>query len=145
MNESFIFYVNLMRSIVKAKTKSFLKWKPICWGTTGLKPRQFLKALGKNLVWPSCRASFREQILVLRIAEHPPITTENGFQFLKNWDFFNIFFLKPGPTKTFYLAKYFLNFIDGAALFMLENFKTILKKIGASTSKSGLAKFDCTF
>ena len=82
---------------------------------------------------------------MLRIAEHPPITTENGFQFLKNWDFFNIFFLKPGPTKTFYLAKYFLNFIDGAALLMPENFKTILKKIGASSSKSGLAKFDCTF
>ena len=52
--------------------------------TTGLKPRQFLKALGKNLVWPSCRVSFREQFLVLRIAEHPHITTENGFQFLKN-------------------------------------------------------------
>ena len=82
---------------------------------------------------------------MLRIAEHPPITTENGFQFLKNWDFFNIFFLKPGPTKTFYLANYFLNFIDGAALFMPEKFKTILKKIGASTSKSGLAKFLYTF
>ena len=113
--------------------------------TTGLKPKQFLEALDQNVVWPSCKASIREQFLVLRIAEHPPITTENGFQFLKNWDFFNIFFLKPGPTKTFYLAKYFLNFIDGAALFMPENFKTILKKIGGSSSKSGLAKFDCTF
>ena len=82
---------------------------------------------------------------MLRIAEHPPITTENGFQFLKNWDFFNIFFLKPGPTKTFYLAKYFLNFIDGAALFMPKKFKTILKKIGATPSQKGLAKFVYTF
>ena len=41
--------------------------------------------------------------------------------------------------------KSFLNPPDGAAPFMLKNFKAILNKIGASTSKSGLAKFECTF
>ena len=37
--------------------------------------------------------------------------------------FFNIFFLKPGLTKTFYLMKDFQFSLDGAACFMLENFK----------------------
>ena len=59
--------------------------------------------------------------------------------------FLSIFFLKPGLTKTFHFMKSFLNPPDGAAPFMLENFKAILNKIGASTSKSGLAKFECTF
>ena len=35
--------------------------------------------------------------------------------------FFNIFFLKPGLTKTFYLVIDFENSLDGAATFMLEN------------------------
>ena len=59
--------------------------------------------------------------------------------------FLNIFFLKPGLTKKFYLAKDFLNPLDGAAPFMLENFKTVLEKLGGSPSKSGLAKFGNTF
>ena len=37
--------------------------------------------------------------------------------------FFNIFFLKPGLTKTFYLMKDFQFSLDGAVCFMLENFK----------------------
>ena len=37
--------------------------------------------------------------------------------------------------------KSFLNPPDGAVPFMLENFKTILKKLGGLPSKSGLAKF----
>ena len=37
--------------------------------------------------------------------------------------FFNIFFLKPGLTKTFYLMKDFQFSLDGAACFMLENLK----------------------
>ena len=37
--------------------------------------------------------------------------------------FFNIFFLKPGLTKTFYLMKDFQFSLEGAVCFMLENFK----------------------
>ena len=109
--------------------------------TTGLKPRQFLRALNQNLVWPSCRASFREQFLVLRISQLPPIITENRSQFMSKLRFLNIFFLKPGLTKKFYFIKAFQFSLDGAVCFMLKNFKTILKKLGASTSKSGLAMF----
>ena len=37
--------------------------------------------------------------------------------------FFNIFFLKPGLTKTFYLMKDFQFSLEGTVCFMLENFK----------------------
>ena len=55
--------------------------------------------------------------------------------------FLNIFFLKPGLTKKFPFMKSFQFLLDGAVPFMPENFKTILKKLGAATSKSGLAMF----
>ena len=37
--------------------------------------------------------------------------------------FFNIFFQKPGLTKTFYLMKDFQFSLEGTVCFMLENFK----------------------
>ena len=111
------------------------------WYTTGFKRRQFLGGLHQNLVWPSCRGSFREQFLVLRMSQHPPIITENWSQFKSKLRFLNIFFLKPGLTKKFHFMKSFQFSLDGAVCFMPENFKTILKKIGAATSKSGLAMF----
>ena len=40
-----------------------------------------------------------------------------------NWDFFNIFILKPGLTKTFYFMKDFQFVLDDHVCFMLENFK----------------------
>ena len=40
-----------------------------------------------------------------------------------NWDFFNIFILKPGLTKTFYFMKDFEFSLDDDADFMLKNFK----------------------
>ena len=40
-----------------------------------------------------------------------------------NWDFFNIFFLKPGLSKTFYFMKYFQFLLFCTDCFMLENFK----------------------
>ena len=73
--------------------------------TTGLKPRQFLGGLNQNLVWPSCRASLSEQFLLLRNSQQPPITTENGSQFMSKLRFLNIFFLKPGLTKKFHFYK----------------------------------------
>ena len=109
--------------------------------TTGFKRRQFLGGLHQNLVWPSCRRSFRQQFLVLRMSQHPPIITENWSQFKSKLRFLNIFFLKPGLTKKFHFMKSFQFSLDGAVCFMPENFKTILKKIGAATSKSGLAMF----
>ena len=39
--------------------------------------------------------------------------------------FLSIFFLKPGLNKTFYLMIDFQYPLDGAAPFMLQNFKTI--------------------
>ena len=54
----------------------------------------------------------------------PPTITENQPQFVSKLSFLNIFFLKPGLTKTFYLVIDFENSLDGAATFMLENFKT---------------------
>ena len=39
--------------------------------------------------------------------------------------FLSIFFLKPGLTKTFYLVIDFQYPLDGAAPFMLQNFRTI--------------------
>ena len=39
--------------------------------------------------------------------------------------FLSIFFLEPGLTKTFYLMIDFQYPLDGAAPFMLQNFKTI--------------------
>ena len=41
---------------------------------------------------------------------------------MKKLRFFNIFFLKPGLTKTFCLIKSFLNSLDGAAGFMPQIF-----------------------
>ena len=91
--------------------------------TTGLKPRQFLGGLNQNLVWPSCRASLSEQFLLLRNSQQPPITTENGSQFMSKLRFLNIFFLKPGLTKKFHFMKSFQFSLDGAVCFMPENFK----------------------
>ena len=124
--------------LCRKKLPLTLKSKP---PTTGLKPRQFLGGLNQNLVWPSCRASLSEQFLLLRNSQQPPITTENGSQFMSKLRFLNIFFLKPGLTKKFHFMKSFQFSLDGAVCFMPENFKTILKKIGAATSKSGLAMF----
>ena len=90
--------------------------------TTGLKPRQFLGGLNQNLVWPSCRASLSEQFLLLRNSQQPPITTENGSQFMSKLRFLNIFFLKPGLTKKFYFIKAFQFSLDGAVSFMPEIF-----------------------
>ena len=113
----------------------------LVFDTTGLKPRQFLRALNQNLVWPSCRASFREQFLVLRISQLPPIITESRSQFMSKLRFLNIFFLFLGITKKFHFIKDLQFSLDGAVCFMPENFKMIFKKIGAATSKSGLAIF----
>ena len=55
----------------------------------------------------------------------PPTITENQPQFVSKLSFLNIFFLKPGLTKTFYLMIDFQHPLDGAAPFMLQNFKTI--------------------
>ena len=108
--------------------------------TTGFKRRQFLGGLHQNLVWPSCRGSFREQFLVLRLSQHPPIITENWSQFKSKLRFLNIFFLKPGLTKKFHFMKSFQFSLDGAVCFMPEIFN-----FGCSVQmnfywESGLAK-----
>ena len=63
-------------------------------------------------------------------------------QFVKNWDFLNIFFLKPGLTKKFQFYKGSSILTRWRCLFYARKLQNkFFKKIGAATSKSGLAIF----
>ena len=104
--------------------------------TTGLKPRQFLGGLNQNLVWPSCRASLSEQFLLLRNSQQPPITTENGSQFMSKLRFLNIFFLKPGLTKKFHFYKGLPIFTRWRCLFYAQIRNSTKIGLSATVSKN---------
>ena len=58
-------------------------------------------------------------------------------QFVKNWDFLNIFFLKPGLTKTFCFMTDFQFSLDGAALFMLLFTQKLLTSASSQSDTFG--------